>query len=308
MFKPLYVILTATVMAVSIYLGLFLILGSSHVVSQAPCNMRIASAGCGNGWYVFSIELQLAGLTMIASSTAAFAYALLRLRRTGLFAAAGSSIFIVGVVATIFVASMTTLFSGAIGGISIGLPVGYPFGIYGMVVGGILRYTGSGRRRSILWNARRLGRIARESVSYPFHRQSLRTEEENAYLGGLHRGRIAAFDYSERQAAFVARIMSCLSRAFYAVGASSHTQELVFWNLYVTRNIERNQIIGKPTEFIEGLQSIYGEAGMVVFASMMRRQIKREFGPIPSLDDERIRGKSLIELLQLLASESKSNP
>jgi hypothetical protein len=150
MFKSLYVILTGAVMAVSIYLGLFLILGGSHVVSQGPCAMGTASAGCGMGWFGLGIELELAGLTMIASSLAAFAYTLLRLRRTGLFAAAGSSIFIVGVVATIFVASMTTLFSGAIGEISLRLPVGYPFGIYGMVVGVILRYTGSGRRRSIL--------------------------------------------------------------------------------------------------------------------------------------------------------------
>ena len=129
--------------------------------------------------------------------------------------------------------------------------------------------------------------------------------EEN---GLYHSNQIAAFDYSERQAAYVARIMDCLSRAFYAIGASSHTQEVVFWNLFVTKNIGRNEIIRKPAEFIEGLQAIYGEAGMVVFGSMMRREIKREFSPTPALDEEHLQGKSLTDLLQLLASESQRNP
>jgi hypothetical protein len=125
---------------------------------------------------------------------------------------------------------------------------------------------------------------------------------------GLYSNQLAAFDYSERQSAFAARIMNCISRAFDAIGAGSQTQELVYWNLHITKNIKRNEIVDKPSEFIEGLQTIYGEAGVVVFQSMITREIRREFRLTSALDQERTKGKNLADLLQFLALEFQRNP
>ena len=119
--------------------------------------------------------------------------------------------------------------------------------------------------------------------------------------GLFHSNQIAAFDYSERQAAFAARIMNCVSRAFYAISASPATQETVFWNLYVTKNIERTEIINKPADFIEGVRAIFGEAGTVVFEYMLAREIKREFGPSAAFDKKPVRSKNFADLLQLVA-------
>jgi hypothetical protein len=129
--------------------------------------------------------------------------------------------------------------------------------------------------------------------------------------GGLyHANVVVAFDYSERQAAFAVRIMNCVTRAFDAIGASSATQEVVFWNLHVTRNLGRNEIIDKPSEFIEGLKAIYGEAGVVVFEYEMTKEIKREFGLTAAFDKEPAKARNLPDLLHLVAYvalESQAN-
>jgi hypothetical protein len=83
-------------------------------------------------------------------------------------------------------------------------------------------------------------------------------EQGHNTQGLFHSNQVAAFDYSERQAAFAAKIMNCVSRAFYAIGASPQTQEIVFERVYTTQNIGRNEIMDKPKEFIEGLKTIYG--------------------------------------------------
>src|SRR5579864_290004 len=118
--------------------------------------------------------------------------------------------------------------------------------------------------------------------------ETVRTvEKREGNTGRLyHADLVAALDYSERQAAFAARIMNCVTRAFDAMGASSATQEVVFWNLQVTRNLGRNEIIDKPSEFIEGLKAIYGEAGVVVFEYQMTKEIKREFALTAAFDKE----------------------
>src|SRR5580704_2818274 len=118
--------------------------------------------------------------------------------------------------------------------------------------------------------------------------------------GELYRPDLA-FDDSERQAAFAARIMNCAARAFDAIGASPATQEVVFWNLQVTRNFERNEIIDRPSEFIEGLKAIYGEAGVVVFEYEMTKEIKREFGLTAAFDNEPAKARNLPDLLHLVA-------
>ena len=129
--------------------------------------------------------------------------------------------------------------------------------------------------------------------------------------GLYHANQVAAFDQSERRDAIAARIMDCVSRAFHAIGAGSQTQETVFWNLYMTKNVGRNEIMDKPAEFIEGLQAIYGEAGTVVFEYMFRREIKREFGVTDAFDNEAIKERSTSDLLHLIAYvalESQGNP
>jgi hypothetical protein len=129
----------------------------------------------------------------------------------------------------------------------------------------------------------------------PVENQGSNTEE-------LYRATTAVpLDYSVRQAAFAARVMNCVTRAFDAIGASPATQEVVFWNLLVTRNLGRNEIIDKPSEFIEGLKAIYGEAGEVVFEYEMTKEIKREFGITASFDKEPIKARNLPDLLHLVA-------
>lgn len=137
-------------------------------------------------------------------------------------------------------------------------------------------------------------------------------KERGDNRGGLyHANQVAAFDFSERQAAFAARVMSCIGRAFLAIGASSQTQELVFWNLYVTRNLGRDDVMNRPEEFIEGVKDIYGEAGVVVFEHMMTKEIKKEFGLIAEFDREPIQKRTASDLLNLIAyaaSEPEDNP
>jgi hypothetical protein len=136
--------------------------------------------------------------------------------------------------------------------------------------------------------------------------------EGRGNTGGLyHANQVAAFDYSERQATFSARVLKCIVRAFDATGTSSITQETIFWKLQTSRNIARDEIIDKPAEFLEGLKTIFGEAGVVVFEYMMTREIKREFGLTAKFDKEPIKARDLADLLHLIAYtevESHGNP
>ncbi len=116
-----------------------------------------------------------------------------------------------------------------------------------------------------------------------------------------HSNQIAAFDQSERRDAAAGRILSCVGRAFDAIGASSQTQEIIFWNLYMTKNVARNEIMEKPNDFIEGLQGIYGEAGTVVFEFMLTREIKREFSLSAAFEKEPAKPRNLADLLHLIA-------
>ena len=112
---------------------------------------------------------------------------------------------------------------------------------------------------------------------------------------------MAAFDSSERNVALASRIESCVGRAFHAVGSSSETQEIIYWNLLVTKGVGRNEIIDKPAQFIEGLRAIYGEAGAAVFEYMLRREIMREFNLTAAFDKEPIKERSIPDLIHLIA-------
>lgn len=69
----------------------------------------------------------------------------------------------------------------------------------------------------------------------------------------------------------------------------------------MTKNIGRNEVIDKPTEFMEGIRGIYGEAGSVVFEYKLTREIRREFGIAGSLDKEPTKGRTFAELVRLVA-------
>lgn len=121
---------------------------------------------------------------------------------------------------------------------------------------------------------------------------------------GPHANQVAAFGYSERKAAFAARILKCACRAFHDIGASPAMQEIIFWNLYVTRDLDRDEIAERPTDFIEGLEAIYGGAAVVVFEYMMTRALKNEFGLGAAFDKETVKASGFADLLHLLAYSS----
>jgi hypothetical protein len=132
----------------------------------------------------------------------------------------------------------------------------------------------------------------------------------NEKRGLYYSNQVAAFEQAERRDAIAARIQDCLKRAFHAIGASSQTQEIIFWNLYMTKNIGRDEVMDKPADFVEGLRDIYGEAGTVVFESMLRREIKREFGLTDVLEKEDAEERSTSELIRSIrraASESQND-
>ena len=99
-----------------------------------------------------------------------------------------------------------------------------------------------------------------------------------------------------------AKVKNCVSRAFHAIGAGAQTQDLIYWNLYVTGNLGRDDILDKPAEFSEGVKAIYGEAGIKVFEYMLVRELKREFGVAAEFDKGSIQEKSASDLLRLIAS------
>jgi hypothetical protein len=120
--------------------------------------------------------------------------------------------------------------------------------------------------------------------------------------GLYHSNLVAVFDLSQRRETFVARVADCVSRAFYAIGSSSETQEIVYWNLLTTRDIRKSEIIDNPEEFFEGLEAIYGDAGVSVFGYMLRRELGREFDITAALELEVIKEASTPDLLHLIAA------
>jgi hypothetical protein len=140
---------------------------------------------------------------------------------------------------------------------------------------------------------------------------TVQVDEKPKAAGLFHANQVAAFERSERQAAFATRIKDCVGRAFRAIGAGPQTQEIIYWNLYVTRSLERDDIMNKPGEFLDGVRAIYGEAGIKVFEYMLTREIKREFGITAEFDGEPISGRPVSDILNLIAyvvSDPPENP
>lgn len=113
-----------------------------------------------------------------------------------------------------------------------------------------------------------------------------------------------SFEYQGRQEDATSRVANCLSRAFDAIGASSYTQQMVYWKLSTARMIGPNDILRRPGEFMDGIREIYGEAGTVVFEYMLTREIVREFG----LGSELGTGAKARDILGLLQLVARSEP
>jgi hypothetical protein len=126
------------------------------------------------------------------------------------------------------------------------------------------------------------------------------TPESETPKGLYHSNLVAAFDSSERRAALVSRFTNCVSRAFLAKGSSADAQRVVYWNLLVNTNIRQNEIIDRPGEFIEGLRTIYGDAGTSVFEFMLSREIVREFELVAAVGKEILEDRSISELVRLI--------
>jgi hypothetical protein len=93
------------------------------------------------------------------------------------------------------------------------------------------------------------------------------------------------------------RVFECVTRAFYSIGTGLATQDIIFWNLAVSKHVGRADIVDKPTEFVEGLRDIYGEAWVVVFGYKLVREIKQEFG-LTGPTDEGTQDKRIFDFLR----------
>ncbi len=119
------------------------------------------------------------------------------------------------------------------------------------------------------------------------------------FPGALFRSnQIASFEYAEQRETFATKVRDCVLRAFQAIGTSLSMQDVIIWNLSVTKKVGLDEVADKPGEFIEGMHAIFGETGADVFEHMLIREIKREFG---LADDKRLAElKGLPEVLQFV--------
>lgn len=94
----------------------------------------------------------------------------------------------------------------------------------------------------------------------------------------FHSNQIASFDYVDRHTTFATKVRDCVIRTFSAIGTSATMQQVILWNLSVTKNVGPDEVADKPTEFIDGLKALIGQAGTDVFEHMLIREVRREFG------------------------------
>jgi hypothetical protein len=121
------------------------------------------------------------------------------------------------------------------------------------------------------------------------------------FPGALFRSnQIASFDYAENRKTFVTKVRDCALRTFDQIGTSLKMQDLIFWNLSVTKKVGVDEVADKPAEFIEGMRAIFGEAGADVFEYLLVREIKRDFGFAGDARMGELTGLS--EVLQLIGA------
>jgi hypothetical protein len=150
-------------------------------------------------------------------------------------------------------------------------------------------------------NARMSGVLVMESATVV-------RNEEGRLAGPLyHSNQVAAFGYSETRATFASKVTKCVCRALDAIGASSATQQVIFWNLSVTNGLGQDEIVDKPAQFIEGLRAIYGEAVMVVYEYKLLKEFRREF-ELTEADANAIAGQALADVLRFIGQRADSPP
>lgn len=123
--------------------------------------------------------------------------------------------------------------------------------------------------------------------------------EEMPFPGAISfSAQMASFGSSENLGSFAAKVGDCVVRAMDAIGSSRTMQQVIFWNLLVRNKVRLDEVADKPTEFMEGIRAMFGEAGADVFEYKLIREIKREFGPTD--DTGPAERKSLAEVLQFI--------
>jgi hypothetical protein len=105
------------------------------------------------------------------------------------------------------------------------------------------------------------------------------TASKGQFPGSLfHSNQIASFDYVDRHTTFATKIRDCVIRAFSVIGTSATMQQVILWNLSVTKKVGLDEVADKPAEFMDGLRALIGSAGADVFEHMLVRDVRREFG------------------------------
>jgi hypothetical protein len=116
----------------------------------------------------------------------------------------------------------------------------------------------------------------------------------------FYSNQVAAFDSADRHVTFATKIRDCVIRTFGVVGTSATMQQVILWNLSVSKKVGLDEVADKPTEFMDGLRALIGDAGADVFEQLLLREVRREFGKTgPESGDRR----SLAAVLQSVASE-----
>lgn len=129
---------------------------------------------------------------------------------------------------------------------------------------------------------------------------AISSEQVGKFPGALFRSnQIAAFENAGNHVTFSTKVRDCVVRAFYAIGSSASMQQVIIWNLSINSKVGLDEVADKPTEFMEGMRTIFGEAGADVFEYMLLKEIKREFG-VSAFPTEN--GRSLAGALQILGS------
>jgi len=85
----------------------------------------------------------------------------------------------------------------------------------------------------------------------------------------------AAIEYDERRSELVVRVVESVGRVFDSLYGPGK-QDAIFWNLSMTRDVGRWEIIDKPALFIESLRSIYGAATQTLEAVIVE-ELRKEF-------------------------------
>jgi hypothetical protein len=103
----------------------------------------------------------------------------------------------------------------------------------------------------------------------------------------------AALDYDKRRGSLDERILACVGRALESIGGPG--TQIVFWNLSVTQNLRRNDVVDRPLQFIEGLREILGEKVARTLEVAIIEEVRAEFGLEPPSEAHEERFADVVE-------------